>query len=86
MWKKIPVPNFDWQRVQWLSQNTLSYIEKINGFPNIVSYDIASGEKKQLTYFNRNRIFSYAWSPDYKLLACQIGTKTTNIVRIKNDK
>jgi Tol biopolymer transport system component len=86
LWKKIPVPNFDWQRVQWLSQNTLSYIEKINGFPNIVSYDIASGEKKQLTYFNRNRIFSYAWSPDYKLLACQIGTKTTNIVRIKNDK
>jgi serine/threonine protein kinase/Tol biopolymer transport system component len=86
LWKKIPVPNFDWQRVQWLSQNTLSYIEKINGFPNIVSYDIASGEKKQLTYFNRNRIFSYAWSPDYKLLACQLGTKTTNIVRIKNDK
>jgi Tol biopolymer transport system component len=86
LWKKIPVPNFDWQRVQWLSQNTLSYVEKINGFPNIVSYDIASGEKKQLTYFNRNRIFSYAWSPDYKLLACQLGTKTTNIVRIKNDK
>jgi len=86
LWKKIPVPNFDWQRVQWLSQNTLSYIEKINGFPNIVSYDIASGEKKQLTNFNRNRIFSYAWSPDNKLLACQLGTKTTNVVRIRNDK
>lgn len=86
LWKKIPVPNFDWQRVQWLSQNTLSYIEKINGFPNIVSYDLASGETKQLTNFNRNRIFSYAWSPDYKLLACQLGTKTTNVVKIRNDK
>ena len=81
--KKIQIPNFDWQRVQWLSQNTLSYIEKINGFPNIVSYDIGSGDKKQLTHFNRNRIFSYAWSPDYKLLACQLGTKTTNVVRMK---
>ena len=84
--KKIPIPNFDWQRVQWLSQNTLSYIEKINGYPNIVSYDVASGEKKQLTYFNRNRIFSYAWSPDHKRLACQLGTKTTNIVKIRKDK
>jgi serine/threonine protein kinase len=86
VWKKVPVPNFDWQRVQWLSQNTLSYVEKVNGFPNIVSYDIVTGEKKQLTNFNRNRIFSYAWSPDNKLLACQLGTKTTNVVKIRNDK
>ena len=84
--KKIPIPNFEWQRVQWLSQDTLSYVEKINGYPNIVSYNIASGEKKQLTFFNRNRIFSYAWSPDYKLLACQLGSKTTNVVKIRNDK
>ena len=86
LWKKIPVPNFDWQRVQWLSQNKVSYVEKINGFPNIVSYDLLTNEKKQLTNFNRNRIFSYAWSPDYKLLACQLGTKTTNVVRIRNDR
>jgi eukaryotic-like serine/threonine-protein kinase len=86
LWKKIPIPNFDWQRVQWLSQNTLSYVDKVNGYPNIFTYDLASGEKKQLTNFNRNRIFSYAWSPDYKLLTCQLGTKTTNVVKIRNDK
>ena len=86
LWKKISIPNFDWQRVQWPSQNTLSYIEKINGYPNIVSYDIVSGEKKQLTNFNRNQIFSYAWSPDYKLLASQLGTKTSNVVKIRNEK
>lgn len=86
LWKKIPVPNLDWQRVQWPAQNTLTYVEKVNGYPNIVSYDIVSGEKKQLTNFNRNQIFSYAWSPDYKLLVSQLGTKTSNVVKIRNEK
>jgi eukaryotic-like serine/threonine-protein kinase len=84
--KRISIPNLDWQRVQWLSQNTLSYIDRVNGYPNIFSYDIVSGEKKQLTNFNRNQIFSYAWSPDHKLLACQLGSKTSNVVKIKSEK
>ena len=81
--KRIPVPNLDWQRVLWLSQKTVSFVDKVNGYPNIFSYDIDSGEKKQLTNFNRNQIFSYAWSPDYKLLACQLGSKTSNVVKIR---
>jgi Tol biopolymer transport system component len=85
VWKQITTPYLDWQRVLWPSQS-LTYIEKINGYPNIVSHDIASGVKKQLTKFNRNQIFSYAWSPDYKLLACQLGNRTSNVVRIRNDK
>ena len=84
--KQIPVPNLDWQRVLWLSENTVSFVEKVNGYPNIFSYDIDSGQKKQLTNFNRNQIFSYAWSPDHKLLACQLGSKTSNVVKIRSDK
>ena len=84
--KRITIPPLDWQSVQWLSPNTLSYVEKINGYPNIMSYDIVSGNKKQLTNFNRNQVFSYAWSPEHKLLACQLGTKTSNVVKIRNDR
>ena len=84
--KQITIPYFDWQRVHWLPQNTLSYVEKVNGYPNIFSYDLATGKTKQLTNFNRNQIFSYAWSPDYKRIACQLGTKTSNVVKIRDDK
>jgi len=84
--KQITIPYFDWQRVYWLPQNTLSYIEKANGYPNIFTYDIATGKTKQLTNFNRSQIFSYAWSPDYKSLACQLGSKTSNVVKIRNDE
>ena len=80
------IPNFDWQRVVWLSPTTLSYIEKANGYPNIWSYDLDTGKTKQLTNFNRNLIFSYEWSPDYKQLACQLGTRTSNVVKIRKDK
>ena len=80
------IPNFDWQRVLWLSPTTLSYMEKGDGYPNIWSYDLNTGKTKQLTNFNRNLIFSYEWSPDYKLLACQLGTRTSNVVKIRKDK
>lgn len=86
MVKRIPAPNLEWQRVLYLSPNTLSFVEKVNGYPNIFSYDIDSGEKKQLTNFNRNQIFSYDWSPDYKRLACQLGSKTSNVVKIRTNK
>ena len=84
--KQITIPIFDWQRVQWLAQNTLSYVNKANGYPNIFTYDLATGKTKQLTNFNRSQIFSYAWSPDHKLLACQLGTKASNVVKIRNDR
>ena len=81
--KRVPIPKFDWQRVYWLSTNTVSYIDKVDGYSNIWSYDLVTGAKKQLTNFNRKQIFAYAWSPDYKLLACQLGTTTRNVVLAK---
>jgi Tol biopolymer transport system component len=81
--KRVTIPKFDWQRVYWLSNNTVSYIDKVDGYSNIWSYDLDSGAKKQLTNFNRKQIFAYAWSPDYKLLACQLGTTTRNVVVVR---
>lgn len=81
--KRVPIPRFDWQRVYWLSNNSVSYIDKVDGYANIWSYDLQSGARKQLTRFNRKQIFAYAWSPDYKTLACQLGTSTRNVVKVK---
>jgi Tol biopolymer transport system component len=81
--KRVTIPKFDWQRVHWLSNNTVTYIDKVGGYSNIWSYDLDTGAKKQLTSFNRKQIFAYAWSPDYKLLACQLGTTTRNVVLAK---
>lgn len=81
--KRVAIPRFDWQRVYWLSNDSVSYIDKVDGYANIWSYDLQTGARKQLTRFNRKQIFAYAWSPDYKLLACQLGTSTRNVVKIK---
>jgi Tol biopolymer transport system component len=81
--RRMPLPKFDWQRVYWLSDNSVSYINKVDGFSNIWSYDLDTGAKKQLTNFNRKQIFAYAWSPDHKLLACQLGTRTKNVVLVR---
>lgn len=82
--ERFAIPMFDWQRVHWLSQNTLSYIDKVDGYPNIWSYDRQTKTRKQLTHFTRNQILAYQWSPDNSQLACQLGTKSSNVVRIKN--
>jgi len=81
--RRVSLPNFDRQRVYWLSDHEISYIDKVDGYANIWSYDLDTAAKKQLTNFNRTQIFAYAWSPDHKLLACQLGTRTSNVVKIR---
>jgi len=81
--RRVPIPKLEWQRVYWLSDNSVSYVDKVNGFSNIWRYDLDTGAKKQLTYFNRKQIFAYGWSPDRRLLACQLGFMTKNVVKIR---
>jgi serine/threonine protein kinase len=81
--KRVSLPNFDRQRVYWISNHELSYIDKVDGYANIWSYDLDTGAKAQLTNFNRRQIFAYAWSTNYKLLACQLGTRTSNVVKAR---
>ncbi|HKS08764.1 MAG TPA: protein kinase [Pyrinomonadaceae bacterium] len=76
------VPLQEWQRPQWISTRELSYIDKKSGYSNIWSYNRDTGERKQLTNFNGDRIYAYAWSPDYKQIACQRGTTTSNVTMI----
>ena len=82
MWE-FSIPMQDWQRVYWLpSGHEFSYIKNVDGYSNIWSYDLRTGESKQLTDFNSDLIYAYAWSPDYKQLACQRGTMNSNVTVI----
>ena len=82
LWE-FSIPVQDWQRVYWLpSSRELSYIKNVDGYSNIWSYDLYTGESKQLTDFNSDLIYAYAWSPDYKQIACQRGTLRSNVTTI----
>jgi eukaryotic-like serine/threonine-protein kinase len=76
------VPNQEWQRVQWINNRELSYIANVNGVSNIWSYNLDTGTKKQLTNFNSDLIYAYAWSPDHKQVACQRGTNVSDVTMI----
>ena len=83
--KRLPIPIRDWQRVQWTPDgHALTYIDIADGVSNIWSYDLADGSRKQLTDFKSDQIFAYAWSPDFKQLACLRGTEVRDVTMITN--
>jgi serine/threonine protein kinase/WD40 repeat protein len=84
---RLPIPVMDWQRVQWTSNGqALTYVDSVRGTQNIWSYDLHSNSRKQLTDFKADQIFAYAWSPDYKQLACQHGAEVRDVVLINNQR
>lgn len=80
--RHFEIPVQEWQRVRWLPNRELSYIKNENGYANIWSYNLDTGVRKQLTHFNSERIYAYAWSPDYKQIACKRGTNNSNVTMI----
>jgi serine/threonine protein kinase/WD40 repeat protein len=81
--KTIPV--IDWQRVVWIGTRKLSYINNVDGNSNIWSYDLDSQKSRQLTYFSGQQVFAYAWSPDFKEVACQCGNSISNVTMLTPD-
>ena len=85
--KLLPIPAGQFQRVQWISNGrALTYIDMAKGVSNIKSYNLDDGSTKQLTSFQDDQIFAYAWSPDSKQLACQRGAEINNVITIGNQK
>ena len=81
--KTIPVKLF--QRVEWISNgHALSYVKTVKGVSNIWSYNLDDGSEHQLTNFETDQIFAYAWSPDNKKLACERGTEINDVMIIGN--
>jgi serine/threonine protein kinase len=77
------IPKREWQTVRWFgSSRELSYIKDENGYSNIWTYNLDTGATKQLTNFNSDQIYAYAWSPDFKQVACQRGNKIRDVTII----
>ncbi len=81
--RHFKVPIQEWQRPHWLPNGReLSYIDNEDGYSNIWTYNLDTRVRKQVTHFNSDRIYAYAWSPDYKQIACQRGTNNSNVTII----
>jgi TolB protein len=80
--RHFEIPVQEWQRIHWLPNDELSYVGNVNGYSNIWTYDLNTGMRKQITQFNSDRIYAYAWSPDYKHVACQRGTNISDVTMI----
>jgi serine/threonine protein kinase/tricorn protease-like protein len=84
--RQVSIPVLEGQRVQWLNNHVITYVKSVDGEANIWSYDLNTGSTTQLTNFNRDQIFAYAWSPDNTKLACQLGTGKGDVVVVKSDQ
>ncbi len=84
--KRLNIPVMEWQRLYWLDNHTVSFIKNVKDTSNIWSYDIHTDKMKQLTKFDSNQIFAYAWSPDYEQLVCQRGARRRNVTMIGSEQ
>jgi WD40 repeat protein len=83
--KLLPIPIIEWQRVQWTPDGkSLTYIRADGGVANIWRYSLDGGRPRRLTDFASERIYSYAWSHDFRQLACVRGTVISDVVEISD--
>jgi Tol biopolymer transport system component len=80
--KTFDIPN---SNLRWTADGrALTYINTRNGVSNLWIQPIEGGTPRQLTTFNADRIFNYAWSRDGKQLMCSRGTVTSDVVLISD--
>jgi len=85
--KLLPIPIVEGQQIHWINNgHSLTYMDTVEGASNIWSYDLDTGATRQLTNFKTDQIFAYAWSPDYKELACERWTNTNDVTLISIQK
>jgi Tol biopolymer transport system component len=84
-----PIKTFDIpdSNLSWMADGrALTYIDTRGGVSNIWMQPINGGQPRQLTNFNSDRIFNYAWSRDGKQLLYSRGTVTSDVVMISDLK
>jgi Tol biopolymer transport system component len=85
--KTFAIPIHDWQRIRWTADaGALTYVDIRGGVSNIWKQPVDGRPASQLTFFKADQIFSYDWSDDGKLLACERGLETTDVVVISTYK
>jgi serine/threonine protein kinase/Tol biopolymer transport system component len=82
----IPVSVADqWVGPRWAADGkAISYIVTKGGISNIWVQPVTGEPAKQLTNFNQEQIFAFAWSPDGKSLALVRGVNAKSVVLMKN--
>lgn len=83
-----PLKTFDIPlgQVNWSADGKgLLYVDNKAGVSNIWLQPIEGGAAKQLTQFQTDNIFSYAWSRDGKQLLASRGNETTDLILMKDD-
>jgi hypothetical protein len=70
---------------QWaLDSRSLVYIQTQGNIGNLWALPLDGGAPHQLTRFDKDLIFSYAFSPDGQLLATSRGRVNGDLVLIRN--
>ena len=81
-WRRFPIPQ-TW--VQFSPDGRgLTYVDEHDGVSNIFIQPLDGGPPRQITRFDTDRIFSFAWSRDGKLLALTRGNRNADVVMISN--
>jgi Tol biopolymer transport system component len=78
----LTYPPFQWSH----DGKSLVYVETRNGVSNLWSHPLDGSPPKQLTDFQSDQIFSFAWSRDGEQLALARGTETSDVVLIRNSE
>ncbi|HEX8148177.1 MAG TPA: hypothetical protein VF591_13435 [Pyrinomonadaceae bacterium] len=84
--KTFPIPPSlsTWAELRWIRDGQeLTYVDTKNGVSNIWSVPAAGGKPRQLTHFDRGRIFRYEWSRDGRTLVLSRGSVARDVVLIK---
>ncbi|MGQ0762194.1 MAG: protein kinase domain-containing protein [Acidobacteriota bacterium] len=74
-----------WHAPRWTPDGqAITYIVTRGGVSNIWSQPLSGGPARQLTKFDQDEIFAFAWSPDSEKLACVRGVNTMTAILISN--
>ena len=79
------VPSFAIRELRWTPDSrAITYVDTRRGVSNIWAQPIDGGPPKQLTDFQSDYIYSWAWSLDGKQLAIARGPQTSDVVLIRD--
>jgi serine/threonine protein kinase/dipeptidyl aminopeptidase/acylaminoacyl peptidase len=80
----VPLPNIATAWHWSPNSRAIDYVKTENGVQNIWRVPVRGGIPKALTHFDSGAIWAFAWSPDGKTLAMSEGSRTLDVVLIRN--
>jgi len=81
--KTFPAP--DASQLEWSSDGkSIDYVETREGVGNLWRISLDGRSPKQLSDWQQNLVFRFAWSPDGQRIACARGVRARDVVLIEN--